>query len=158
MRRPNIAFMSLDSPTSPPPTTGLHHFSPTVSDVERSADWYCRVFGLQRLEREPRHHLDESGGYAVLLVDPVTGLLIGLHHHSGFHGGAFDERRAGLDHIAWGVSSNADLTAWSDWLTELHVEHSGVIEMTDANYSCIVLRDPDNIQLEIFFRHTSPEN
>ncbi len=144
--------MSADSFTSPPATTGIHHFSPTVSDVERSSEWYCTVFGLQRLEREPRHHLDESGGYAVLLVDPLTGLLIGLHHHEGFHGGEFDERRAGLDHIAWGVSSRADLEAWAAWLTNLGVPHSGVIEMQAANYSCIVFRDPDNIQLELFHR------
>lgn len=148
--------MSQPLPSSPPPTTGIHHFSPTVSDVERSAEWYSRVFGLQRLEREPRHFKDEGGGYAVLLVDPATGLLIGLHHHSGFHGGAFDERRAGLDHIAWGVASRSDLEAWEAWLTELRVEHSGVIEMTAANYACIVLRDPDNIQLEIFFRNPAP--
>jgi len=148
--------MSLHTPDAPPPTTGIHHFSPTVSDVERSADWYSRVFGLQRLEREPRHHHDEGGGYAVLLVDPATGLLIGLHHHSGFHGGSFDERRAGLDHIAWGVASRDDLNAWAQWLTALNVEHSGVINMTTANYSCIVLRDPDNIQLEIFCRDMRP--
>ncbi len=107
---------------------------------------------MQRLERQPPHHNDESGGYAVLLVEPTTGFLIGLHHHEGFHGGAFDERRAGLDHIAWGVAARADLEAWSDWLTRLDVEHSGVIEMPAASYACIVLRDPDNIQLEIFHR------
>jgi catechol 2,3-dioxygenase-like lactoylglutathione lyase family enzyme len=127
-----------------------------VSDVEKSADWYGKVFGLQRLEREPRHNEDERGGYAVLLVDPATGLLIGLHHHAGFHGGRFDERRAGLDHIAWGVSSREDLNAWAEWLTALNVEHSGVIDMATAHYSCIVLRDPDNIQLEIFHRHVTP--
>lgn len=144
--------MNAQDLSSPPPTTGIHHFSPTVSDIERSAEWYCRVFGLQRLERQPAHHKDENGGYAVLLVDPNTGLLIGLHHHAGFHGGEFDERRAGLDHIAWGVSTRADLEQWADWLTTLEVKHSGIIEMPAANYACIVLRDPDNIQLEIFFR------
>ena len=58
--------------------TGIHHFSPTVSDVEASAAWYARVFGLQRLPRTAPHHGDETGGYAVLLLDPRTGLLIGL--------------------------------------------------------------------------------
>jgi hypothetical protein len=32
-----------------PATAGIHHFSPTVSDVEVSAAWYTEVFGLERL-------------------------------------------------------------------------------------------------------------
>ena len=56
-------------PSEAPATTGIHHYSPTVSDVEASAAWYCKVFGLQRLDRLAPHHGDEGGGYAVLLVD-----------------------------------------------------------------------------------------
>ena len=29
-----------------PAVTGYHHFAPTVSDVEASAQWYERVFGV----------------------------------------------------------------------------------------------------------------
>ena len=29
-----------------PAVTGFHHFSPTVSDVEASAQWYERVFRM----------------------------------------------------------------------------------------------------------------
>lgn len=138
---------------SPPPTTGLHHFSPTVSDVERSARWYARVFGLDRLPGTAPHHGDEDGGHAVLLVDRSTGLLIGLHHHEGHHGGRFDERRTGLDHLAWGVAERSDLDRWVDWLDGLGVAHSGVIVKQTRNYSAVVFRDPDGIQLELFHRH-----
>jgi len=142
-------------PSEPPPTTGIHHFSPTVSDVEASAAWYARVFGLQRLPRTAPHHGDETGGYAVLLLDPRTGLLIGLHHHAAGVPGAFDERRTGLDHLAWGVAEHADLVAWAAWLDELGIAHSGVIDTTGASpYSVVVFRDPDHIQLELF--HRSP--
>jgi glyoxylase I family protein len=136
-----------------PPTTGIHHFSPTVSDVERSAEWYCRVFGLDRLPRTAPHHGDEEGGYAVLLVDPRTGLLVGLHHHEEAVRGMFDERRVGLDHIAWGVDGRAALEVWAAWLDEQDVAHSGVIDKVGvSSYSAIVFRDPDNIQLELFAR------
>jgi len=138
---------------SPPPTTGIHHFSPTVSDIEASAEWYAHVFGMTRLDRLAPHHGHEDGGYAVLLVEPNTGFLIGLHHHEGFHGGQFDERRAGLDHLAWGVATRADLDAWAEWLTQRGVLHSGVIEKPHVSYAAIVFRDPDNIQLELFFRY-----
>lgn len=136
-----------------PATSGIHHFSPTVSDVEASAAWYAEVFGLERLDRLAPHHGDEEGGYAVLLVDPRTGFLIGLHHHAEAIDGAFDERRVGLDHIAWAVPERTDLDRWAAWLDDLGVAHSGVIDKQGAStYSVVVFRDPDNIQLELFHR------
>jgi glyoxylase I family protein len=67
--------------------------------------------------------------------------------------GAFDERRTGLDHIAWGVEGRDGLRAWAAWLDALGVAHSGVIDKKGASpYSVIVFRDPDNIQLELFHR------
>lgn len=32
-----------------PALTTIHHYSPTVSDVEASAAWYERVLGLSRV-------------------------------------------------------------------------------------------------------------
>lgn len=139
--------------SEPPATTGIHHFSPTVSDVEKSSEWYCRVFGLERLPRLAPHHADEEGGYAVLLVDQRSGLLIGLHHHEASLPETFDERRVGLDHIAWGVEKRTGLEAWGTWLDHLGIEHSGIIDKTGTStYAAIVFRDPDNIQLELFHR------
>jgi len=140
-------------PVSAPPTLGLHHFSPTVSDVECSAEWYERVFGLQRLDRIAPHHGDEDGGYAVLLVDPAAGYLVGLHHHRDAVPGRFDERRVGLDHVAWAVAERSDLDAWVAWLDRNEIAHSGVIDTSGASpYSVVVFRDPDGIQLELFHR------
>jgi len=140
-------------PSESPATTGVHHFSPTVSDVEASAVWYGEVFGLQRLDRRAPHHDDEAGGYAVLLIDPRTGFLIGLHHHELLIPGAFNERRVGLDHIAWSVAERSDLDQWATWLDHLGVVHSGVIDKGGPSpYSVVVFRDPDNIQLELFHR------
>lgn len=133
-----------------PTTTGLNHFSATVRDVEKSADWYTKVFGLQRIPAQFPHHGDEAGGYAVLLLDPSNGFLIGLHHHESHQGEAFEESRTGLDHLAWGVENREALGEWASWLDELGIAHSGVIDVTDPmSYSVVVFRDPDNIQLEI---------
>ncbi|HEX6858555.1 MAG TPA: VOC family protein [Streptosporangiaceae bacterium] len=52
---------------TPPAMTGFHHFSPTVSDVEASAAWYERVFGMSRVPVTFPHYGDEQGGYAVLI-------------------------------------------------------------------------------------------
>ena len=57
--------------TAAPAVTGFHHFSPTVSDVEASAQWYERVFGMNRMPVTFPHYGAEEEGYAVLLIDPV---------------------------------------------------------------------------------------
>jgi catechol 2,3-dioxygenase-like lactoylglutathione lyase family enzyme len=60
----------------------------------------------------------------------------------------FDERRPGLDHIAFGVGSRQELVAWAARLDELGVARGEII---DAHYgSGLSFRDPDNIALELF--------
>jgi glyoxylase I family protein len=138
---------------APPPTTGFDHFSPTVADAEVSAAWYAEVFGLERIPGVVPHHGDEAGGHAILLVDPRTRALIGVHQHVGFVDGRFDERRAGLDHLAWGVTTRAQLAEWVRWLDQLGVRHSGITDIRgDRSYSVVVFRDPDGIQLELIAR------
>ena len=136
---------------SPPAITGIHHFSATVRDVEASADWYQKVFGLERLPMTFPHHEREETGYAVLLIDPKSGLAFGLHHNTGNQGEAFDECRTGLDHIGFNVAERAEMDRWAEHLTDLGVEHTGVRDVTGAiPHSTLVFRDPDNIQLEFW--------
>jgi glyoxylase I family protein len=136
---------------SGPAITGFHHFSTTVRDVEASAQWYERVLSMSRLPVTFPHHGSEQEGYAVLLLEPRSGIAIGLHHHNANEGEGFLETRTGLDHMAFNVASRADLDAWASWLTELGIEHSGVIDAAEPlPYSVVVFRDPDNIQLELF--------
>jgi glyoxylase I family protein len=138
-------------PGSGPGITGFHHFSPTVRDVEASAQWYERVLGMTRLPVTFPHHGSEQEGYAVLLLEPLSGIAIGLHHHNANEGEAARETRTGLDHMAFNVATRADLDAWATWLTGLGIEHSGVIDAGEpVPYSVVVFRDPDNIQLELF--------
>ena len=136
---------------SRPAITGVHHFSPTVRDVEASAEWYQKVFGLERVPVTFPHHEREETGYAVLLIDSKSGLAIGLHQHTGNRGESFDECRTGLDHIGFNVADRAEMDRWAEHLTSVGVEHSGVRDITDPMpFSTLVFRDPDNIQLELF--------
>jgi glyoxylase I family protein len=134
-----------------PAVTGYHHFAPTVSDVEASAQWYEQVFGMTRVPVTFPHYGGEQG-YAVVLTEPRTGIVLGLHHHDANPGQAFDERRTGLDHMSFAVTSRADLDAWARWLDSQGVENSGVVDTGDPMpYSVVVFRDPDHIQLELFY-------
>lgn len=136
---------------SHPAITGIHHFSPTVSDVEASVAWYQKVFGMERLPVNFPHYEREDTGYAVLLIDPRSGLAIGLHQNKGNQGEQFDECRTGLDHIGFNVADRAEMEQWAAHLTAIGVEHSGIRDVTDPMpFSTLVFRDPDNIQLELF--------
>jgi glyoxylase I family protein len=135
-----------------PAVTGYHHFAPTVSDVQASARWYERVFGMTRVPDAFPHHGGEKGGYAVVLREPRSGIVLGLHHHETNPGQPFDERRTGLDHMSFAVASRADLDAWASWLDRLGVANSGVVDTGNpVPYSVVVFRDPDNIQLELIY-------
>ncbi len=109
----------------------IAHVTLTVSDLDRSVHWYERLFDVAL-------HRDESPGpfrRAVWLVEGQT--LVGLH---GFPDPSdaipFDERRIGLDHLAFTCSDRDEL------------ENGGIV---DADYGAgLSCRDPDNIALEFF--------
>ena len=135
-----------------PPMAGFHHFGATVTDVEASAAWYQRVLGLERIPAEFPHYGNEETGYTVLLTDLSCGIVIGVHHNTRNNGQPFDETRTGLDHISISVPSRSDLESWAEWLDSSAVPHSGVTDVDNPiKYSALVFRDPDNIQLELFF-------
>jgi glyoxylase I family protein len=137
-------------PGPSPALAGYHHFAATVSDVEASAQWYERVFGMSRVPVPFPHYGGKKSGYAVVLTEPRSGIALGLHHHDTNPGQPFDERRTGLDHMSFAVADRADLNVWASWLDSLGVENSGVTDAGDpVPYSVVVFRDPDDIQLEL---------
>ena len=139
------------SDDSAPAITGVHHFSVTVRDIEASLDWYQRVFRADRVPMKFPHYEREETGYGVLLIDPRSGLAIGLHTNTGNDGRRFDEACTGLDHVGFNVATLEDLEAWARWLDELGIEHSGIRTGDEPfGYATLVFRDPDNIQLELF--------
>jgi len=120
----------------------ITHVAVTVTDLEVSREWYRRVLGSDPV-------LDEDTGPFHHVVFALGGTLLGLH---GFPDLAetspFDERRPGLDHLAFGCATRDELVAWADRLDALEVAHGGVV---DAPYgSGVSFRDPDNIALELF--------
>lgn len=83
------------------------------------------------------------------LMHPSGVVVTAIAHDQGAPG-AFDERRVGLDHVAFHVGDLATLELWSAHLDALAVRHSGVQDVHGARGGpLIVLRDPDNIQLEL---------
>jgi catechol-2,3-dioxygenase len=121
----------------------ITHVALTVSDLGRSVPWYERLFGGKPV-------LDEDTGpfrHVVWLLGRQT--LVGLHQFPDpASAEPFNERRVGLDHLAFACSSRDELVQWEARLNELGVANGGVV---DATYgSGLSFRDPDNIALEFF--------
>ena len=72
--------------------------------------------------------------------------------HATNPGDAFSECRTGLDHLEFLVERRDDLQEWADRLDELGIPHSGVKELGYTPNAMLTFRDPDNIQLEFFWR------
>lgn len=122
-----------------PPIT---HVALTVSDLDRSRSWYQELFGSDPV-------LDEDTGPFHHVVWLVGGTLVGIHHFPDLKSAeSFDERRVGLDHLAFACSDRSELEEWGRHLNDLGIPNGGIVE---ASYgSGLSFRDPDNIALEFF--------
>jgi glyoxylase I family protein len=126
-----------------PTITGGHHIALTVRNADRSTQWYADLLGMQLVLKGD----DETVQFRVL-AHPDSGWVIGMRQYPGHEEGAFDEFRTGLDHLAFGVSSRAELEGWEQRLREAGIPFTPIAETPIG--SVIVFRDPDNIQLEFF--------
>ncbi len=127
-----------------PTMNGLGHLDLTVTDGDRSARWWEEVMGFRLLAKfeQPDHR-----GWTMLHPSGVA--VTAISHDQG-EAGTFDERRVGLDHLAFHVGDLATLELWAAHLDALGVHHSGVQDLHGQHGGpLIVLRDPDNIQLEL---------
>jgi catechol 2,3-dioxygenase-like lactoylglutathione lyase family enzyme len=130
--------------------TGISHIDLSVTDLDRSEAWYAELLGMKRVldGRNDAHHFDSR-----YLIHPDTMLIVGLVRHDAngddASGSTFDEHRVGLDHLSFNVPSRTELDAWQERLAERAIEHTPIVE--SATWDVLVVRDPDNIQLEFFY-------
>jgi catechol 2,3-dioxygenase-like lactoylglutathione lyase family enzyme len=126
-----------------PEIEGVNHIALTVTDIGASVEWYTKVLEAQVLMEQSEETFDR----VALLVPP---LIIGMTKHKGATASddRFSETRVGLDHVSFGVPNRAALDEWAARLDELDIPHGPI---RDVEYgSTLVIRDPDNIQLEFF--------
>ena len=122
----------------------LAHIAVTVTDLERSTQWYTALFGSEPVLDED----EESGAFHHTVYAFARGQLLRLHTHTQPTRDPFDERRTGLDHVAFTCTGRHELQSWADRLTDLGISHDGI---KDASYgSGVSFRDPDGIALEFF--------
>ena len=124
-----------------PAFPSLNHVAVTVSDLDRSRQWYNALFGAAPV-------LDEDTGPWHHVVWLLGNTLFGIHKHPSGSAEAFEEFRPGLDHVGFGCANRGELEQWQSHIESLGIAHGGIV---DAPYgSGVSFRDPDNIALEFF--------
>jgi glyoxylase I family protein len=129
-------------------TSSIAHVRLTVTDIERSRQFYESVFGWRILIESP-DNADEATREALGflfggVIYDLGGALIGLRPVAADR---FHEDRCGLDHLAFRVSSKPELDDAAKHLDDLGITHEPI---KDIGPSYILeFRDPDNIALEL---------
>ena len=122
-----------------PDMTGFSHLALSVSDLNRSKEWYADVFGWTQVMDEP--------GFAIFM-HPGTGMLLGLRQHEGMSNESYTHLNCGMDHVGLAVESREELEKWQAHFDEKGVKNSGIEE---SDYGIhLNFRDPDDIPLELF--------
>lgn len=126
--------------------SGYHHITLNVRDVAASEQWYQQVLGFTRLTGYRTDAFER-----VILRGPNGGGTLGLNRHAAPEAEQpFDERHAGLDHLAFQAPDREALEAWQQRFESLGVTHSEIKPAAIPGAFLIVFRDPDGIQLEVF--------
>src|SRR5215213_9513806 len=107
------------------PTGGIHHLRLTVTDVDRSRDFYTGVLGFAVV-------MDLHPGY--FLSNGSVGLGLGPHPDPANAAPAdrFDENRVGLDHLSFGVGSRDELEQAARVLDERGVPRGEIKDLGAA--------------------------
>jgi glyoxylase I family protein len=129
-------------------STSIAHVRLTVTEIERSRQFYESVFGWPVLFELPDNANEATRKQLSFLhggvVYDLGGSLLGLRPAANDR---FHEDRAGLDHIAFRLGNKAELDSAAAHLDEVGVEHEPI---KDIGPSYILqFRDPDNIALEL---------
>lgn len=120
----------------------IAHVALTVTNLKRSVPWYKALFAAEPI-------LDEDTGPFHRVAWLTGGTLVAITQFPDLNSTEpFDERRSGLDHLAFACANRAELEAWESRLNELSVANGGIVDA--PHYSALSFRDPDNIALEFF--------
>ncbi|MDS1272535.1 VOC family protein [Lipingzhangella sp. LS1_29] len=125
-----------------PSFTGIAHLTLSVRDRDASVRFYRDVLGFQEFQTR------DCGEWRRTMCRHRSGVVLGLIEHKDHFNAVFDHRRVGVDHLAFTVSSSAELDAWEERLTELDIDHSPVVHAEQGR--ALTFADPDGFQLELY--------
>lgn len=124
-------------------TGSVHHLTLTVTNMQRSVEFYTSFLGFQLvMEFGPRRLL--SNGSVILALTPPPDPA------QAIQGDRFSENRVGLDHVSLNVARRADLETAIRLFADRGIAHGEIKDLgADLGLYVLAFRDPDNIQLEL---------
>ena len=128
-------------------TGAVHHVTLTVGDVGRAREFYTGVLGFEVAGEFGPRVLLSNGGMILALGPPLDPARAAA-------GDRFDENRVGLDHLSFSVESRVELEQALRTLDERGIPHGEIVDLADLQIYVLMLRGPDNIQLELTAPHS----
>lgn len=117
---------------------GIAHVTLTVANVERTKHFYEKLF-------QTTFEMDNNNSFSLLKVH-IPCWFVQWSQNSKDR---FDEKRVGLDHVAYKLKTILELEAIIQRLHEMKITNAG-LQRFARKYPYVAFRDPDNIQTEFF--------
>jgi catechol 2,3-dioxygenase-like lactoylglutathione lyase family enzyme len=134
------------------PAGDIHHLRLTVTDVQRSREFYTSLLGFQvAVESPPSDDPAAAETFSVLFGGVVMArgnLIMGLRPMAPA-ADRFDPDRVGLDHLSFGVPGREDLEQAVRLFDEHGVIHGEITRLPSFGIDVLSFEDPDGIQLEL---------
>lgn len=122
-------------------TDGVHHLTLRSTDLARARGFYGGTLGLPIVLETPELFVALAGATAVAVRGP---------DHRTPAGDRFDPFRVGLDHVALGCASEADLDRVAAALDSARVPSTGVTFDPVLQRRYVAFKDPDGIAWEFY--------
>ncbi len=132
-----------------PEFAGLSHVSLSVRDRHASRACYAEVLGFEVIDEALEDAYEEW-----VLLHPQNHVILCLQQHRLNRGEEFDPTRTGGDHVGFKVDSREEIEKWGAWFDEHGVVRSPIADRPYGSVLCF--KDPDGIQLEMFYRADHP--
>jgi catechol 2,3-dioxygenase-like lactoylglutathione lyase family enzyme len=134
------------------PTGEIHHLRLTVTDLERSREFYTQLLGFEVIVESPPPDDPSAAEVFKILFGGVVmsrgSLIMGLRPMAA-SGERFDPNRVGLDHLSFSVASRDDLEGAMRLLDERGVAHGQIATLPSFGIDVLPFEDPDGVQLEL---------
>jgi glyoxylase I family protein len=134
------------------PTGGIHHLRLTVTDVERSRQFYTGLLGFEiAAESPPPDDPAAAEAFKILFGGVVMirgNLIMGLRPMAP-SGDRFHPDRVGLDHLSFSVPGRGDLEQAARLFDEHGVKRGEITSLPSFGIDVLSFEDPDGVQLEL---------
>jgi glyoxylase I family protein len=124
------------------PTGAVNHIALTVTDRDRSREFYTSLLGFQFIvEFGPKYLL--SNNSVILALNPAPDPACAIADDR------FDENRVGLDHVSFNVANHAELESAIKLFDERGISPGEIEDLDGLGIYVLAFRDPDNSQVEL---------